>query len=142
MKIKNNPRLSNQTLRILTAVLLAVLIFGLSSKWQAQAESPLPADPDGQSATVGPINCSVEFVAVFTNRVVVRCTVPVETIIFDFAIATDPTNSQQANRMLVLLNTAYALNTPVFLYYSNNSGDNPPGCLTNTCRRLESLYVQ
>jgi hypothetical protein len=133
--------------QIASAAMLAVLIFILgTAAWQAQAQTALPPvlpeDPANPTALAGPHTCAVEFVAVWPNRVVLRCTVPVGNIVFDFAIATDAAHSAQANRMLVLMNTAYALNVPLHIYYYDTSADNPPGCNTGTCRRLEALYLQ
>ena len=78
----------------------------------------------------------------FDNRVVLRCVEPIpSTILFDFAVPSDSSNSALANRYLTILNTANALGKQVHFYYLTDTNSNPPGCATNTCRRLDGLYL-
>ncbi len=131
--------------RLIAASLLAALVFLGMAAWQARAQTTPPVLPAAapEEPSAGPITCTIGFVAVFNNRVVLRCVEPLpSTIIFDFAAPTDAANSAQTNRYLTLLNTAYALGKQVKFYYISDSGSNPPGCQTTTCRRLDGLYIE
>lgn len=113
-----------------------------NSSGTTQAQPPMsPSDVPG-APTAGPYTCTIEFIAVFNNRVVLRCVEPQpSTIIFDYAFPTDYANSAQANRLLTLMNTAYALGKQVNLYYLPDESSNPPGCSITTCRRLDGIYL-
>ena len=110
----------------------------------AHAQIPPPLLPAAapEEPSAGPVTCTINFIAVFNNRVVLRCVEPLpSTVIFDFAAPIDTANSAKTNRYLTLLNTAYALGKQVHFYYLSDSTSNPPGCITGTCRRLDGLYL-
>jgi len=97
--------------------------------------SPALAVPN--DTTASPFLCTVNNVAVFDNRIHIRCN-PADGSIAYFAYAT---NSPNANRFLALANTAYALGDKLFVYYYTNSTQNPPGCQTGDCRGFYGLSM-
>ena len=60
--------------------------------------------------------------------------------IFSFASAVG-TNAGNANRYLVMLNTAVALGKTVSIFYDINSINNPLGCQSADCRKLTGLVL-
>jgi hypothetical protein len=136
----------NQHTRASAGALLIVLVLVLGgAAWQAQAQTPppglVPESPDASLA--GPHECPISHIAATQDYVRVQCLYSLpSTIIFNFAIAADAAHSLTANRYLTLLNTAYALNQSVYVYYSTDSANNPPGCLVSTCRAIEGVMLQ
>ena len=80
----------------------------------------------------------IENVAVFENRVHVKCSPGVGLIKY-FAYATDSAHSSTANRMLAVANSAYAVGDKLGVWYNSSSSNNPPGCQVNDCRLMEGL---
>lgn len=75
-------------------------------------------------------------------RVVVSCATPPGVLLSSFAIeiGTTATTAANANRYLVLLNTAMALGKTVTIFFDINQGDNPAGCQAD-CRRITGLRL-
>ena len=109
---------------------------------RAQAAAPAtgsgaPSAPDG-----GPFTCVIANIAVFSNRIHVYCASPVSgTSIRYFAAPGDSAHALATNRFLVILNTAYALGRPVYIYYPNSATQNPPGCNATDCRAIDWMFI-
>ena len=74
------------------------------------------------------------------NRIYVSCANSPGGGLFSFASAIG-TNPGNANRYLVMLNTAVALGKTVSIFYDINSVNNPIGCQTADCRKLTGLVL-
>ncbi len=85
-----------------------------------------------------PFTCTIANVAVYENRIHVKC-VPGDGAIFYFAYAVDSAHSSTANRMLATANSAYAVGDKLVVWYDSNSSHNPPGCLVSDCRLMVGL---
>lgn len=125
------------------ALVLLGLAFGaLAFGNRAQAAAPAtgsgaPSAPDG-----GPFHCVISNIAVFSSRIHVHCTTSVSgTSISYFAASGDSAHALTTNRFLVMLNTAYSLGKPVYIYYPNSSAQNPPGCNSGDCRAIDWLFI-
>ena len=95
--------------------------------------------PSGAEA-VSAFLCDPNQVAVWEDRMHIRCS-PGDGDIAYFAYAIDPLHSQQANRLLALADTAYAIGHRVWVNYYTDSEQNPPGCLISNCRRISALSM-
>jgi len=73
------------------------------------------------------------------NRIYVSCANPTG-VISSFASALGGTNAGNANRYLVMLNTAVALGKTVKVFYDINSTHNPLGCQAD-CRKITGLEL-
>jgi hypothetical protein len=73
------------------------------------------------------------------NRIYVSCANSPGGGIFSFASAIG-TNPGNANRYLVMLNTAVALGKTVSVFYDINTVNNPIGCQSD-CRKLTGLVL-
>jgi hypothetical protein len=73
------------------------------------------------------------------NRIYVQCAPPSGGGPSSLAAAIG-TNGGNANRYLVILNTAVALGKTVTVYYDINYNNNPAGCLSD-CRKLTGLVL-
>jgi len=72
------------------------------------------------------------------DRIYVHCANPPGSLSsFASAVGTNPGN---ANRYLVVLNTAVALGKTVTVYYDINSNNNPLGCRSD-CRKITGLVL-
>ena len=99
--------------------------------------------------TVAYFQCTISYIATVqvvepTNipeedRIYVRCANSPGGGLFSFASAVG-TNSGDANRYLVMLNTAVALGKTVTVFYDINSANNPLGCQPD-CRKLTGLVL-
>jgi hypothetical protein len=58
-----------------------------------------------------------------------------------FAFKGDAANKIFADRALVILNTAYAMNVTISLSYDEFTSANPTGCSTLNCRKLTSVKL-
>ena len=103
---------------------------------QAEVSSESPVTVNGGSRFV----CQVDSVAVFQDRIHIRCN-PANGNIAFFAHATDTAHAQDANRMLVLANTAYALGKSVYADYIDDPAFNPSGCQISDCRLLTAITL-
>lgn len=132
---------------------LAIVLVGalaLSGAWfmRGQAQAEPPEVPQG-SCALGPDviayhTCTISEVAVYDNRIHVRCTTApaAYSAVYFFAASSSPANIENTNRYLILLNTAYALNKPVTLGFDSATSANPGGCLTSDCRKLVGVVVK
>jgi hypothetical protein len=130
-------------------ILTGTLIFFftlLSSPWawinlgtaQAQtkptvANFPCTISTVAAAEFVEPTNITEE------NRIYVSCTNSPGGGLFSFASAVGAT-AGNANRYLVVLNTALALGKTVTVYYDINSINNPLGCRSD-CRKITGLVL-
>ncbi|ATB43320.1 hypothetical protein CYFUS_008800 [Cystobacter fuscus] len=80
-------------------------------------------------------NCTPNQVAVFANRIHVRCTASTAGGIYFFALSTS--DSAFANRTLSLFSTALAGGRPVYIDYNPSSTSGVSlGCLSSDCRLI------
>jgi hypothetical protein len=133
----------------LILAVFALVMFGLilgvyTSGGRAQAAPPVPASGSGapNAADGGPFACTISNIAVFSSRIHVFCASKVSgTNIQYFASSGDSAHALVTNRFLAILNTAYTLGKPVYIYYLDNTASNPPGCNTNDCRAIDWLFI-
>ncbi len=134
------------------ACLLSVSILVVAALWfgaqamqtHAQEGEPGPDSGAPQAGDAGPHACTIVNIAAFETRIHVRCASPATVgpdDVYYFAASADGANTMSANRYLALLNTAYALSKPVYVYYDSDSSSNPPGCNTNDCRGISWIYI-
>ena len=132
---------------VLAASVLVIfgLVMGLYTfGGRAQAAPPVPATGSGapNAADGGPFACTISNIAVFSSRIHVFCASKVSgTNIQYFASSGDSAHALMTNRFLAILNTAYTLGKPVYIYYLDNTASNPPGCNTNDCRAIDWLFI-
>ena len=74
------------------------------------------------------------------DRIYVQCATSPLGNLFSFASAVG-TNAGNANRYLVVLNTALALGKTVSIFYDIASANNPAGCLSADCRKITGLVL-
>lgn len=120
---------------IIAAAIATFIYFSLIPSAQAAPPRLEPEAPE-----VVRTNCIISNILVTTDRIHVRCTTAVAGIQY-YAIHSDAAHSLMANRYLVALNTAFALNKPVDLWYDGLSSLNPPGCGTSDCRLLTGVIL-
>lgn len=135
----------NRSRRYLLPILFLVILVGASIV-RSRAQSSLDALSSGtpESTDAGPHPCAIANIAVLDNRIHVRCTSPVvigPNNVYYFAASGDSSHMLATNRFLTLLNTAYALGKPVYVYYDADSSANIPGCQTSDCRNISWLYI-
>lgn len=127
---------------VLLGLALGAIAFGNRAQATAQAAAPAtgsgaPNAPDG-----GPFKCVINNIAVFSSRIHVHCTSAISgTSISYFAASGDSAHALTTNRFLALLNTAYSLGKPVYIYYLDNTAKNPPGCNTGDCRAIDWMFI-
>jgi hypothetical protein len=83
---------------------------------------------------------------VFTARIHVFCTAKIpNTNIQYFAASGDSQHALATNRFLMMLNTAYALGKPVYIYYIDyyidDPAQNPTGCNSGDCRKIDWMFI-
>ncbi|MCC6192713.1 MAG: hypothetical protein IT318_27130 [Anaerolineales bacterium] len=83
--------------------------------------------------------CTPDYIANFTARVHVRCTVPAETTIYYFA--TPNSNSKNAARVLSILLTAESLGRNVRIYYTSSANGSAYGCQFSDCRPIDAAEL-
>jgi hypothetical protein len=121
-------------------ILLWPLPGGFSAR--AQAAQPPPPETSANAPTGGPFGCTIANIAVLSNRIHVHCTTALPgTSISYFAADGDAAHSLTTNRFLVLLNTAYSLSKPVYIYYLDNAASNPTGCNSGDCRAIDWIFI-
>ncbi len=128
---------------LVAAALVAAFTFGENYR-QAQAQSGGPDTSSGAPSAVdaGPFHCTISNIAVFSNRIHVFCSsAPAGTTIRYFAASGDKAHELATNRFLVMLNTAYSLGKPVYIYYLDNPASNPPGCNSGDCRAIDWIFI-
>lgn len=129
--------------RFVTLVAVLVLLTLLSSASGAVVLGSDPGPGTAVDETLSPMGvawhtCNIVQIGVEANRIHVRCTTAPSgySNIFWFASALDSATAAQSNRLLVMMNTAYALGKPMLIGFDTNAANNPPGCQTNDCRKL------
>lgn len=128
---------------LITAALMASFAFGLNYL-KAEAQSGTPETGSGAPSAVdgGPFHCTISNIAVFTSRIHVHCTTAIpNTSISYFAASGDRAHELSTNRFLVMLNTAYSLGKPVYIYYLDSASSNPPGCNSGDCRAIDWIFI-
>lgn len=101
-----------------------------------------PVAPVDLAAPEGEFWCTISNVAVYGNRIHVYCPASVGVIDYFAYPLTSAEESRQANRFLVILNTALSLGKRVYVYYDSSFKSNPPGCATANCRLLTGLLIE
>lgn len=138
-------RISTRTLLRLCAVLVIPLLMGGLFLMSNQAQAA-PDEPDAN-----PHPCTISDIAVFDNRIHVRCSNPLlidrpipfpDLQIYYFAAAGDEDHMLATNRYLTLLNTAFALGKPLDVGWVSGSVNNPPGCLADDCRGIAAITIR
>ena len=91
----------------------------------------------GSIASAAETTCTPSNLAVFDNRVHVKCAESVGGIQY-FAIST--ADSAKAARVLSVINSAIVTGRPLFIYYdpADTSGDSI-GCQSNDCRIIDAI---
>lgn len=86
--------------------------------------------------------CDPENVAVFTNRVHVECTAPIQGTNISF-LAQSTAERDHANRLLTTFLTAQALGTQLFVRFDLDDMSGAAfGCLVNDCRVPDWVQVE
>jgi len=90
---------------------------------------------DFAEAGTGTLLCSIDQVNVFSNHIHVHCTTATPTGVSFFAFPTDSANAAEANRILMLANTAFSLGNSLGVGYDDDVTHNVSGCLGD-CRNI------
>jgi len=127
----------------LVIVLLGILIgsqaAGLAPATALAQSAPSTVSEDGVGLLTNyvfePAN-----VAIFSNRIHVKCEVPNGSIGF---FAYPLTDAKQANRILSLLLTAEAANDRIVVSYdASDTSGTAFGCQSGDCRTIQAIYLQ
>jgi len=128
-------------LSLLLAIGAAWAGFGRAQSAQA-ASDPAANLPAPEASIAGPFGCTIANLAVFSSRIHVYCSsAPGGTTIRYFAASGDAAHALTTNRFMVMLNTAYSLGKPVYIYYDTNTANNPPGCGSGDCRAISWMFI-
>jgi hypothetical protein len=144
VSFKKVVRWAGLPLAFVTGLILLGLAWpGLTPILPAQAANdPLSGLPAPNAQSAGPFGCTISNIAIFQNRIHVHCTTaPSGTSITYFAAKGDAANALATNRFLVMMNTAYTLGKPLYIYYYTDTAENPPGCNSGDCRGIYWLFV-
>ena len=143
-----NSLANHRFLRLIFFLIMGLLLVSaLLLVFQAlpgRAQDPQPESSAPQSGDAGPHTCTISNIAVFPTRIHVKCTTPAvvgSSNIYFFAASGAVADAVTTNRFLTLLNTAYALGKPVYVYYHTSTSLNPTGCLTHDCRGIDWIYL-
>jgi zona occludens toxin (predicted ATPase) len=124
-----------------STILLIVLAFIAGALLSAavlthQVQSVVAA-PDSPTET---FTCTPSQIAVFTNRIHMRCTTTTADGIYYFAVSTaDPA---AASRFLSIFTTAKVSSKNVYMYYTTSDTTGTAwGCLASNCRRITGAEV-
>lgn len=126
------------------AVVLAAAFWMGGQAWQARAQTGTSGTGSGAPSALdaGPFKCTISNIAVFDARIHVHCTTPVSgTNITYFAAPGDSLHAVTTNRFLMMLNTAYSLGKPVYIYYIDDPASNPSGCNSGDCRKIDWMFI-
>jgi len=127
-------------------VCLVVLVILMAASFLAGAGSrdkPIHAQElTAPTPAGGPLPCTITEIYVTEGRIHVQCTPGVDIITYFAYPSASGAESRQANRYLVMLNTAYAFGKPVTLWYDDDASANPAGCQTWDCRRITGMVIQ
>jgi hypothetical protein len=129
---------------VLAGILLALAFWLGRSAWQAHAQTGAPGTGSAAPSAVdgGPFTCTISNIAVFSDRIHVHCTTTLpSTSISYFAAAGDNQHAVVTNRFLMMLNTAYSLGKPVYIYYLDSSTANVSGCNAADCRMIDWMFI-
>ncbi len=117
---------------VVPVVIVAVLLLSTAT---TQASSP--------SAPTAVYNCTPTGVAVFTNRVHVRCSQPVPTTTISYFAYCSTTDSATASRFLSVFTTAKATLKAIDIYYTPTDLSGAScGCSNADCRVLTGAEVK
>jgi hypothetical protein len=120
------------TVFVLTALMLGSLLGGSIPSQASDTAQIDEADPAG-AAPAAYYSCTPVRVAVFTNRVHVRCAAAAPGGIVFFAVST--TDSASASRFLSVFSTALATGRQINVSYdANDTSGQAWGCLSADCR--------
>ncbi len=130
---RKNIRLSPRYL--ITAPVLIAVVLLLAASIPTQASAP--------AAPTAAFTCTPTGVAIFTNRVHVRCTPAAPNSIAYFAYCT-ATDSATASRFLSVFTTAKATGKNLVIFYDPNdlTGQQKCGCANGDCRLLTGAEIQ
>jgi hypothetical protein len=126
------------------AIVLAAAFWMGGQAWQARAQTGTSGTGSGapNALDAGPFKCTIANIAVFDSRIHVHCTTSISgTSISYFAAPGDNLHAVTTNRFLMLLNTAYSLGKPVYIYYYDSTAQNPTGCGTGDCRGIYWMFI-
>jgi hypothetical protein len=98
-----------------------------------------PQVGESQGNQTARTSCTPANIAVFSNRIHIKCSQALQDGTQFFAVATsDPS----VDRILSVLNVAIVSpGLKVVLDYATSPSDNPPGCLTSDCRKMLSIFL-
>ena len=96
---------------------------------------PEPQNPDADYRA-----CTIDDIYVYSTHIQVRCTTAQPAGVNYYRYYGDAAHSLTANRWLVLLNTALALNKTVHMRYLT-TGTKPSWCGTD-CRILDDMWIK
>ena len=126
-----NSLSNHRFLRLIFFLVMGFLILAaLLLVFQAlpgRVQDPQPDSAAPQSADAGPHPCTIANIAVFPTRIHVKCTTPAlvdSSNIYFFAASGAVADAVTTNRFLTMLNTAYALGKPVYVYYHTSTSLN------------------
>ncbi len=129
--------------------LLGTLIFIFTFLSFPQPEQPRERPRPRSKPSVANFQCTISNIAAVEvdrtdipveNRIYVQCANSPGGGLSSFASAVG-TNAGNANRYLVMLNTAVALGKTVTVFYDINFAHNPLGCQSSDCRKLTGLVL-
>lgn len=126
------------------AILLAAAFWLGGKVFQARAQSGSTGtgQPAPNALNGGPFKCTINNIAVFDSRIHVHCTTSIGgTSISYFAAPGDSLHALTTNRFLMMLNTAYSLGKPVYIYYYDSTTKNPTGCNAGDCRGIYWMFI-
>ena len=125
-------------------ILLVLMVGSFAIGWQSTpgpTASAQVAAPDSPDAVSGIHTCTISNVAVYENRMHIRCTTAAATTIYYFAYADTGLDGPMANRFLAAAFTAQSLGRQLSIGYYDSSTENPTGCLASDCRKLSYVAV-
>jgi hypothetical protein len=127
------------------AVSIALVLFlpgGLKPTVNTVNAAELPPNTEASDVpTGGPFGCTIGNIAVFSGRIHVFCSNAVAPAPRYFAAWGDSAHALATNRFLTLLDTAYALGKPVYIYYFDDTSLNPTGCNASDCRAIDWIFI-
>jgi hypothetical protein len=129
-------------LLVLSIALVLILPNGLKPTVNPVKAAELPPNTEASDVpTGGPFGCTIGNIAVFSSRIHVYCSNAVSPNPQYFAAWGDSAHALATNRFLTLLNTAYALGKPVYIYYFDDTSLNPTGCNVSDCRAINWIFI-
>lgn len=130
--------------------LIAILVIAAAALAAAYYLKPIPAaqaaeelppmDPAAPDTWIWR-SCTILEIFVNESRAHVECTTAEPAGVWYYAMPADD-DPAYVNRVLAILNTAYALGDPVLITYDTVTSHNPPGCLVSDCRALKQIRIR